>query len=70
MAMNVTSNPTVTVLPYVPPRKKRRPETRRFCVKWQEGSNIHFRWYCRDTPAVAFLNDLTDRGLKARLVMR
>lgn len=68
MAMNVQS-PTVTVLPYIPPRKTRKPETRRFCVKWLEGATVHFRWYCRDSAAVKFLNDLDDRGIKARLVM-
>lgn len=67
--MNVTSNPTVTVLPYIPPRKTRKPETRRFCVKWLEEATVHFRWYCRDSDAVKFLNDLNDRGIKARLVM-
>lgn len=66
--MNVQS-PTVTVLPYIAPRKHRKPETRRFVVKWLEGATVHFRWYCRDSDAVKFLNDLNDRGIKARLVM-
>lgn len=69
MAMNVQSS-TVTVLPYIPPRKTRKPENRRFCVRWLEGATVHFRWYCRDTPAIAFLNELVSRGIKARLTMR
>ena len=63
MAVNVTQ------LPYIAPRKVRKPETRRFVVKWLEGTNVNFRWYCRDSDAVKFLNDLNDRGIKARLVM-
>lgn len=60
----------VQQLPYIPPRKTRKPENRRFCVRWLEGTTVNFRWYCRDTPAVAFLNELNDRGIKARLTMR
>lgn len=71
MAMNVT----VTTLPYVKPRKKRRQEQRVHCVRWGEPSidgipTIHFRWFARDTAAVSFLNSLTDRGIAARIVSK
>ena len=63
MAVNVTQ------LPYIAPRKHRKPEARRFCVKWLEGTSVNFRWYCRDTAAVAFLNHLRDQRIPARLIM-
>jgi hypothetical protein len=46
MAVNVQQ------LPYIAPRKDRKPETRRFVVKWLEGTSVNFRWYCRDSDAV------------------
>lgn len=70
MAMNVQSPTTVTVLPYIAPRKTRKPEARRFCVKWLEGTTVHFRWYCRDADAVNFLNSLVEQGIPARIVMK
>ena len=63
MAVNVTQ------LPYIAPRKVRKPETRKFVVKWLEGATVNFRWYCRDTAAVAFLNYLRDQRIPARLIM-
>jgi hypothetical protein len=71
MAMNVT----VTVLPYIPPRKSRIHEPKVHCVKWAEPSldgipTIHFRWFARDTAAVSFLNNLVDRGIAARIVSK
>ena len=71
MAMNVT----VTVLPYIPPRKSRIHEPKVHCVKWGESSldgipTIHFRWFSRDTAAVNFLNSLIARGIAARIVSK
>lgn len=75
MAMNVASTPTVTVLPYIPPRKSRVHERRVHCVKWGMPSidgipTVYFRWFARDTAAVSFLNNLTDRGIAARIVSK
>lgn len=69
MAMNVT------VLPYIAPRKVRVQETKRICVKWGEPNldgipTVYFRWFARDTAAVNFLNDLVDRGISGRVVMK
>jgi len=69
MAMNVT------VLPYIAPRKPRVQETKRICVKWGEPNldgipTVYFRWFARDTAAVNFLNDLVDRGISGRVVMK
>ena len=63
MAVNVQQ------LPYIAPRKTRKPETRRFVVKWLEGTSVNFRWYCRDSDAVKFLNQLRDQRIPARLIM-
>lgn len=68
-------NVTVTTLPYVKPRKKRRQESRVHCVKWGEPSidgipTVYFRWFARDTAAVSFLNSLVDRGIAARIVSK
>ena len=63
MAVNVQQ------LPYIAPRKTRKPETRRFVVKWLEGTSDNFRWYCRDSDAVKFLNHLRDQRIPARLIM-
>jgi hypothetical protein len=71
MAMNVP----VTVLPYIAPRKVRVQETKRICVKWGEPNldgipTVYFRWFSRDNAAIAFLNDLVDRGISGRVVMK
>ena len=63
MAVNVTQ------LPYIAPRKHRKPETRKFVVKWLEGATVNFRWYCRGSDAVKFLNHLRDQRIPARLIM-
>jgi hypothetical protein len=63
MAVNVQQ------LPYIAPKKHRKPETRKFVVKWLEGTSVNFRWYCRDSDAVAFLNHLRDQRIPARLIM-
>lgn len=59
----------VTVLPYKAPRKTRRQETNRFCVKWGANGTVYFRWFKRDSAAVAFLNRRIDDGIQARLIM-
>ena len=71
MAMNVT----IQQLPFIPPRKTRVYEAKRFCVKWGEPNldgipTVYFRWFARDTAAVSFLNDLVARGIAARLTMK
>ena len=65
----------VTVLPYIAPRKSRIHERKVHCVRWGEPSisgapTIYFRWFSRDTAAVNFLNDLTNRGIAARLTSK
>jgi len=54
--------------------KKRKQETRRFCVQWIENHTLYFRWYKRDTPAVQFQNWLIEtQGVHPediRLVMK
>lgn len=64
MAVNVQQ------LPYIAPRKVRKPETRKFVVKWLEGTTVNYRWYCRDSDAVKFLNYLRDQRIPARLIMK
>lgn len=69
MAMNVT------VLPYIAPRKVRVQETKRICVRWGEPNldgipTVYFRWFSRDTAAIAFLNQLTEQGISGRVTMK
>jgi hypothetical protein len=72
MAMNVT----IQQLPYIPPRKVRRQETKVHCVRWGSVSSQHdtptvyFRWFARDTAAVNFLNSLVEQGIAARITMK
>ena len=48
----------VTTIPYVTPRKHRKPEPSRFIVKWIQGDTMFFRWFKRDSVACAFLDRL------------
>lgn len=69
MAMNVT------VLPYIAPRKVRVQETKRICVRWGEPNldgipTVYFRWFARDTAAIAFLNQLTEQGISGRVTTK
>jgi len=32
-------------------RKARKPETRRYEVRWMQGNMIFMRWFCRGTAA-------------------
>ena len=60
----------VTTLPYIAPRKHRKPEPSRFIVKWIQGDTMYFRWFKRDTPACNFLDRLVDQGFEARVLMK
>jgi hypothetical protein len=51
-------------------RKHRKQESLHYVVKWVENDTIYMRWYKRDTPAVAFLNTLTDAGYSARITTK
>jgi hypothetical protein len=44
-------------------RKSRKPETRRYEVRWIEGSMIFMRWFCREGSALSFALDLKAEGL-------
>jgi hypothetical protein len=43
-------------------RKARKPESRRYEVRWIEGSMIFFRWFCRSNAALNFAKDLKAEG--------
>jgi hypothetical protein len=60
----------ITTLPYKVPRKSRRQEALRFCVKYGVGNTVQFRWYRRDTAAVKFLNTLVESGIPATILMK
>jgi hypothetical protein len=60
----------VQTLPYIAPRKHRKPESSRFVVKWVVGDTMYFQWFKRDTAAVNFLNRLVDDGIQAHLLMK
>jgi hypothetical protein len=60
----------VQQLPYKAPRKLRRTEVNRFAVKWGVSDTIYFRWFKRDAPAVRFLNELSEQGINARIIMK
>ena len=60
----------ITTLPYKAPRKTRRQEALRFCVKYGVGNAISYRWYRRDTAAVNFLNSLVNQGIPATILMK
>jgi hypothetical protein len=55
-------------------RKKRKPETARYVVKWIEGNMLYFRYYRRDSAAVAFqLHLIESDGVRPediRIVMK
>jgi hypothetical protein len=55
-------------------RKKRKPETARYVVKWIEGDMMRFRFYRRDNAAVAFQNHLIEsdgvRPEDVRIIMQ
>ncbi len=60
----------ITTLPYKAPRKTRRQEALRFCVKYGDGNSIQFRWFRRDSAAVNFLNKMIDQGFDAHISMK
>ena len=60
----------VTTLPYIAPRKHRKPEPSRFVVKWIDGSMMYFQWFKRDAAACNFCNRLLEAGLEARVLMK
>ncbi len=64
------TTPVVQTLPYIAPRKHRKPESSRFVVKWIVGDTMYFQWFKRDTAACAFLNKLLDAGIEARVLMK
>jgi len=64
------STPVVQTLPYIAPRKHRKPEPSRFVVKWIIGDTMYFQWFKRDTAAVNFLNRLVNDGIEARILMK
>ena len=45
-------------------RKTRKPETRRYEVRWIEGSMIFMRWFCRNNAALNFARDLKAEGFE------
>jgi hypothetical protein len=55
-------------------RKKRKPETARYVVKWISGNMLYFRYYKRDSAAVAFqLHLIESDGVRPediRIVMK
>lgn len=55
-------------------RKKRKAETARYVVKWIEGNMMRFRFYKRDSAAVAFqLHLIESDGVKPediRIIMQ
>lgn len=60
----------VQQLPYIAPRKHRKPESLRFVVQWVIGDTMYFQWFKRDSAAVAFLNKLSDDGINCRILMK
>jgi hypothetical protein len=43
-------------------RKARKPETRRYEVRWIEGNMIFMRWFCRGSAAQSLANMLKADG--------
>ena len=60
----------MTTAPYKAPRKVRKQENLRFVVKWIQGDTMYFQWFKRDSAACAFLNQLVDQGIEARVLMK
>jgi len=45
-------------------RKARKPETRRYEVRWMEHSMIYMRWFCRSNSAKRFAAELQSLGFE------